>query len=152
MKKESFVTKIESVVELDLECNMYLDPELYTGKYARISYHYAKEILAYLLIKREAMYQSYKLNYGKKKAFPFLFETNAKMIMKKFNITNEAATKIIKFLNDTGAWKPIETKHGNTVYQLGKRHKCRGYRHKFLFTPDNKKTQRFYEQESRRKN
>lgn len=113
-EKEYFELK-EERIELELE-------EFYTEDNILVTCRYAKEIAAYWCIKFDVIQEARKINKGKKNTYPFLYRTNAKLLMKEFCISYEAATKIIKFLNATGAWKLIKTEQGKTyVYQIGTR-------------------------------
>ena len=135
-----------------------LGAKFFTDNNKLVTFHYGKEIQAYLSIRYAAIKRAADINKGKRGAYPFLYRTNAKMLADLFGIKYGQAQKTIKFLTDSGAWRLVEIEPGKIyVYQLGERKRVayrnngkweKKYVNTFFFTLyKNTKALRFWKQE-----
>ena len=138
-----------------------LGATFYIGQNRLVTYHYGKEIQAYLSIRYASIHRATEDNKGENSCYPFLYRTNALLLKKQFKISKEAATKIIRFLTDSGAWRQIKIEPGKIyIYQLGERKKVKyqtngKWEHRpqnsFYFNLyKNSKSLRFFKQERER--
>ncbi|MEA3307234.1 MAG: hypothetical protein U9Q34_05575 [Elusimicrobiota bacterium] len=132
----------------------------YTGRNRLVFAHYSLGMAVYQSIKQAAIQCAKETNKGKS-TYLISYETTALRLANLFGISHESALKVIKFLNDAGAWEQIKIKPGKIyVYKIGERIKRsypedgrwkKRYLNTFVFNlTGNKKTKSFYRSERKR--
>lgn len=111
------LVKSKKVRSLEVRFNQ----KLLRGRNRVMVLKYSEAIVVHLALTPEIIRKSKKSN-GSKKSFPFLYETDGKRLARQFGISHKKALKILRQLEELGAWRRRGiTQDRQTIYQIGQR-------------------------------